>query len=278
MEIIRKNLFSQSEINIYFLGDIHEGNANHNKKALKQAVKIINNDKNGYWVGMGDYSDNINTNDPRFDPLEFSRKYNISDLANLPVKQMDCIYNDLYSIRNKCLALLEGNHEQKYRQKNEFDPYTYFINQFPQNNNKLKLGYDGFLKLGIRYEEDRDRPNRTIQIGLNHGAGGGGKREGYPTNKIHDLFRWWEADVYIAGHLHKLISNEQKFTNTTSQDNLKINRKWYGMSGCFLKTYQEGNQNYFEHKGKPHSDVGMLKLTIEADPNCKTKLKKIFLD
>jgi len=42
---------------VYFFGDIHEGAANHQAKALKEAIDIIATDSDAYWIGMGDYID-----------------------------------------------------------------------------------------------------------------------------------------------------------------------------------------------------------------------------
>ena len=59
---------------VYFLGDIHEGAANHQAKALSKAIDIIATDSDAYWIGMGDYIDAINLHDPRFNPLEMAQK------------------------------------------------------------------------------------------------------------------------------------------------------------------------------------------------------------
>ncbi len=278
MEVISKDIrFPYGEIaNIFFLGDFHEGNANFAEKKLAKAVNIIKSTPNSRWVGMGDYIDCIiNAKDPRFNPAEIAHKYEIRDLKDLPRKQADYVFDILSPISAECLALLIGNHEQAYIKRHSFDIYDYISNLFPNDN--LKLGYDGYLKLGLIYQSERDRPNRVVKIGLNHGDGGGGKREGYPVNKIHDLFRWWEGDVFIAGHLHKLVADQQQFNDTTISGKHKIIRKWYGMSGCFLETFKEGNNNYFEHKGKPHSDIGMLKLEIDMTGKKDMLLKRIFL-
>lgn len=264
-----------SQMNLYFLGDIHEGNCNTNIKALQEAVEIIKNDENGYWIGLGDYIEAItNTGDPRFNPVELSRKYNLKDLTDLPRKQIQVVYENLLPIRNKCLALVIGNHEEAYIKHNNFDIYDYFANLMGRD---LKIGYVGFVKLGIIYENDRDRPNYTIDVALNHGVGGGGKREGYPTNKVHDLFRWFDAEINVCGHLHKLVSNQQLFYSTTQSDKLKKTWHHYGCSGCFLETQVEGNTNYFDHKGKPASDIGMLKAEIKIKKRPQIKLKKVYL-
>ncbi len=47
---------------IYYLGDVHLGAANCNEHALKNAVKMIQEDANA-WIGVGDYIDAISYND-----------------------------------------------------------------------------------------------------------------------------------------------------------------------------------------------------------------------
>jgi len=61
-------------INIYFIGDIHEGNCNCNYSALKEAVKIIMDDPNAYWFGMGDYIEAItHTGDKSFGGVKYTK-------------------------------------------------------------------------------------------------------------------------------------------------------------------------------------------------------------
>ena len=277
MEIIQKNIRANygDEVHLYFLGDMHEGNCNHAEKELKQAVDIIRNDDNGYWVGMGDYIEAITSSDPRFNPLELSRRYSLKDLKDLPRKQVEAVYQTLDPIREKCLALVCGNHEEAYIKYNSFDVYDYFASMFPDDD--LKIGYVGFLKLGIIHQENRERPNQTYVIALNHGTGGGGYREGYPINKVHDLFRWTDADINIMGHLHLLYEDSKDFIGVTQSNKIIFNNRHWGVSGCFLKTYVLGNTNYFEHKGKPTSDIGMLKATIKVGSEKNCKLEKVFL-
>ena len=86
MEIAKRefNLKIGEKLNIYFLGDIHEGNCNHADAELKEAVRIIQNDPVGYWIGMGDYIEAINSKDPRFNPVEIAEYYRLKDLKDLP--------------------------------------------------------------------------------------------------------------------------------------------------------------------------------------------------
>jgi len=263
--------------NIYFIGDIHEGNINHAEKEFKKAVKIIKEDKDGYWIGMGDYIEAITLDDKkRFNPITIAKKYGIRDLKDLPYKQMEAVFDKISPIQNKCLALLVGNHEESYIKYNHADIYSRFVELFDRP--PPKLGYVGFLKLGFNYEKNRDRPNKNVLIALNHGNGGGGFREGYPTNKVHDTFRWTDADINVMGHIHQLVEDDKKITGVTQNNKLVKRRKFWGCSGCFLWTYEEGNANYFEHKGKNESDIGMLRAVISVNrPEIKIRLEKIKL-
>jgi hypothetical protein len=133
MEIIKKvfNCKVGEEYNIYFIGDIHEGNCNHAEKEFKKAIEIIKNDKNGYWIGMGDYIEAITMADTkRFNPITMAKKYNLKDLKDLPYKQAYNVYKNLEPIDNKCLALVCGNHEESYIKYNSSDIYDRFHSMF----------------------------------------------------------------------------------------------------------------------------------------------------
>jgi hypothetical protein len=265
MEIGHKNFNVKigDVYNFYFIGDIHEGNVNHAEKELKQAVKIIAEDPNGYWIGMGDYVEAITIDDKkRFNPVTVCQEYGIDDLTDLPYKQMERVFNKLKPIEKKCLALLVGNHEESYIKYNHANIYDRLTEMF--TTPPVQIGYVGFFKLGFIREKGRERPNITVLIALNHGQGGGGFREGYPINKVHDTFRWTNADVNVMAHIHQLLTDDKKILDVTQKNKLKKKRKYFGASGCFLYTYKQGNKNYFEHKGKYESDIGFLQVSIKV--------------
>jgi hypothetical protein len=88
-----------------------------------------------------------------------------------------------------------------------------------------------------------------------------------------------DADVCVAGHIHKLVEDSKKFIHIDKRSKkLKRIRKFWGISGCFLYTYIEGNRNYAEHKGWAESDIGMLKLNIKFKyMHAELNLNKIIL-
>jgi hypothetical protein len=286
MEISSKRIKRNpgDKINIYFLGDIHEGNCNSNEKSLKEAVEIIRNDPIGYWFGMGDYIDAItHTGDKRFDPLSIAKKYNIRDLKDLPYRQAQQVFIKLSPIADKCLALLCGNHEEAYIKYNSSDVYGKFVEMFKtsahrENKSPFKMGYDGFYRLIIH---NREKHILTISFALNHGIGGAGFLPGYKVNIAHKCFKYMYADVNVMGHIHQLMHNRKPIV-TVSQRNDKLNKinRYWGSSGCFLNSYVTGNNNYFEHKAgvRGESDIGMLKFKIKINANSwDGKFESIYL-
>ena len=133
MEVITREFSVDigDEINIYFIGDIHEGNVNHAESEFKRAIQIIKDDPNGYWIGMGDYVEAITTDDKkRFNPITIAKKYGIRDLKDLPFRQMEVVYSRFQPIEDRCLCLLLGNHEESYIKHNSSDIYDRFVKMF----------------------------------------------------------------------------------------------------------------------------------------------------
>jgi len=255
-------------INIYFIGDPHEGNCNCNHKALKEAVEIIRNDPNAYWFGMGDYIEAIiHAGDPRFDPKAIDKEYTVRDLKDLPMKQAGRIFSYLKSIQDKCLGLLCGNHEEQYIKRHSSNIYDRFVNMFTTSAHEegkppKKLGYVGFYNLILGRKNSRE--SLAISIALNHGVGGGGYLEGYPINKVHQVFKYMHGDINVMGHVHRLGKSQKNIVTCSARNLLKRKQRLWGISGCFLNAYVEGNTNYYESRAGVggESDIGMLKCSI----------------
>jgi len=288
MEFLKKDIFvgCGKSIEIFFLGDIHEGAKNHDSKAFKKAVNLIidthKKNKNTFVIGMGDYIDCINHRDPRFNPVEIADKYKIKDLKDLPRKQMQYQIDEMTPIMPLFIGWLYGNHEEKFSKWNGYDPMDKIRDWYEYKGQKPPiLGYSGWINLGIRREKNRNRANYTFNFDLTHGVGGGGFREGYPINKVHDIFRWSEgADVHVMGHVHQMVDDMAQKRTFDVNGNRILTKKYYAANGCFLKKEDVGTRGYFEGKPGKYSSIGMLKFTIKVGTNkelCKTKLEKVFL-
>ena len=259
----------------FFLGDIHEGNANHAEEEFKNAIDIIANTPNSYVVLMGDHIDAINHRDPRFDPIEIANKYGLRDLKNLPVKQTEHVANNLMPIKDKIIAMIYGNHEESYVKHNSFDPIRY-LNKTLGGDIPI-LGYTGFINFSVY---DVEKSLYRIVFYVNHGYGGGGFREGYPLNKIHDISRWKKADVFVMGHIHQMHVDRKVVAAVDKNGKFVKREQYYGTNGCFLYKEKDDTRGYFEGKPGPASDIGMLKLNTNRATkknNLKMSWEKIFL-
>ena len=252
-------------IDVFLMGDFHEGNCNFEEKALERAVAHIkkNAEENPYTfvILMGDYCEYIvSSSDPRWDPVAIDSKYKIRDLKNLAIKQNEYLFSKLEPIKDIVVAMLIGNHGESFIKHNATDVYDDLAKRFPLAK---KLGYVGYFGFKV---ENKGRRRTQFIFALNHGEGGGGKTIGYPENKLYDLFAMEDqADYCIAAHMHKLIARSLKLRNPTKNLNqIKYRRRWLGCSGSFLSTYKVGNKNYFEHKGREPSDIGMLKASFRC--------------
>lgn len=280
MEVVtfKKFLKIGEPMRVYSLGDTHEGNCNHNEKAFKQAVNIIQQDPNAYWIGMGDYIDAITHDDKkRFNLVTVSERYELKDLKNLPKKQMENVFDVINPIQGKCIALLIGNHEEVYTRNNSNDVYTHFTNMFASSAwgtiPPVRLGMVGMIKYQI------EGSNSVIHA-LNHGSGVGGTTDGYAVTKAWEQSKPFECDVFWMGHIHQLVEDDKKIMAVSQKGNLIKKRKYVAVTGSFLNTYNEGYANYFEHKGRKEGDIGMIKMTIVRDRNERLNIsqEKIKLD
>lgn len=266
-------------IHIFFLGDVHEGNANQAEKELHEAVNIIKNTKNSYWIGMGDMIDGIWYKDPRFDPAEVHQKYKLSDLKDLSKRQMKNVYKSIKSIENKCICLLRGNHEEAFIKHNGYDP-TETLQSLMKSHPKI-MGYTGVVHLRIK----RGGSSVNYTIHVNHGVGGGGKREGTPINTVHDLSRYIIADVHVIGHIHRMGIDRQIYTSVqySSGNKCRMVKRpvLFGANGCFLHKWKLGTRGYFEPNAGPEASIGMLMLSIklgDSKQSSKLKLEPIYLE
>ena len=270
-ENAKNYLFNHPYI-VYYLGDIHLGASNCDEIAFKKAVKMIQKDGNA-WIGMGDYIDAISYNDPRFNPLEVASKYAIKDLKDLIRKQADEFISIVEPIKDKCIGLICGNHEHKYRKFNGFDVNSYLS----ENIGTIDLHQKAWIKI-IFKDSTRNRFT-PVKIVVCHGTGGGGFREGYPINKVYDIFRWDIADVHIMGHLHHLQTDRCEY-NDYSYGIMRKLVSWFAVNGCFLSKTEEGVDSYFEDRPGKESSIGMIKQYIypssEKKELFRIELQKIY--
>ena len=266
-EIIYKS--KRDKINLIGLGDIHLGHAGCDKQKLGQVIDYIKNNQNCYWIGMGDYAECININDKRFDPQSIDRDFEIKNLSDLVSRQYQTIKKLLYPIRDKCIAILCGNHEETIRLRYFRDIALDLARELKvRPKQRLYLGYSGFIRLRLRRIGVKGKHHSIIYLIYVHHGWGSARSSGAKVNRIDNFMKGFDGDLLMIAHEHKkVIAPPVTMLSVPLRGKqILIERKRMGiMTGGFLRGYEQGIHSYVERKGYNPSDLGIVKVILKCE-------------
>lgn len=199
------------------------------------------------WVGTGDYGDAIIPTDPRFD-------FDSIDLnLKTPQEQYAEIERMFSPIADKCLGLLDGNHDILHWKKHEHN----YVKELSANLNVPYLTISAYLRFFFQ------KFNVNFDVYVHHGWTSS-RTKGGVISRIYDLaniFPW--ADLYVMGHVHQIGIGDKR-ASLYVDDELEIRDKlqWFCFAGSFLKGYVKGKTSYVEEKTYRPNVLGSPILTI----------------
>jgi hypothetical protein len=239
--------------NIIPLGDIHLGNKGCDKQRLRDMISWIKDAPNCYWIGMGDYIDCINYTDKRFDPSTIDNKY-LNNLSNCVPMQTEDIIHFFEPIKDKCLGLHRGNHEEKIRLTYHYD-VMYEIGKtldipLLEDSALIRLS---FMRKGGGHE--------AFDIFSIHGRVGG-RKGGNKINWLEDCISYINADIYLMAHSHIKEAEIKTQLYGDQKVHIRQKKKVLGVTGSFLRGYTEESSSYTEKWMLPPTDIGVIKLTL----------------
>ena len=220
------------DLEIVALADLHIGDCNVNMQLITDLIDTIKNTPNRYCVLLGDLMNTAIAN---------SKSDVYSETANASETLDKCV-ELLQPIKNKILAIVPGNHEERITRAVGFDVTE-------QLAKRLELGHLYSATSGLLFvkfgRSTKTCAPLTYSVYLNHGAGGG-RKIGGKLNRLADYALLIDADAYIVGHTHlpasfKMCSyrvtpqraqatlHEQLFVNTASA----LNYGGYGRRGGY---------------------------------------------
>ena len=252
-------------IRITPLGDMHLGNALCDEKLLAETVAEIEADPLHYWGGIGDYGEFINRSDRRHRESHLAPwLHGVDDLSSA---QIDKIVEILEPIKDKCLWLVRGNHEDLIHKKYEHDVYAELCRKLGACAERpLELGYRGFVRVRMHRGTTRGA-TYTVVIYVHHGYGGG-RLEGAKALKLGRLPKSYYADIYLYGHSHVNLAQPGHVVGPATRGNKLVGRDiWQLMTGSFLRSYDvEGKlEVYAEEKDLPPTAIGAPEIQITPD-------------
>jgi len=235
------------------IGDIHYGSKKCDTKYFEDTINWIKKQKEILVIGMGDYCDCINPIDKRYD-------YRVIDEYR-PSEQYAYIYKWFDKIKDKIIGLHSGHHGDTLTTREFNDPDL----DLAKSLGVKYLGWEALTLL--RFERKVKNENRAIAnftLYSTHGNGGGGT-VGMALNKIIAKSRSNDADIYLMGHLHKLVYatdllNEVKAGHGRYM--LTQRKRLYGITGGMLRHPIEGADGYEAKRGYEPIKPGVLKIKL----------------
>jgi len=239
------------------IGDIHLGHVGCDIKRLKDLVDWIANKENTFWIGLGDYIDAINYLDARFDPrtIDMTR----ADMDKIIQVQTERILDILEPIKDKCLGLHRGNHEERLRRSFIFD-VVYEMAKDMHLKPQQVLCDAAITRLKFK----RMRATCTFDIFSTHGNVGG-RKGGNKINRLEDLMGYVIADVYLIAHSHIKAAEIKTQLYYDKCGNLKQKKRILAVTGAFLKGYEHNQTSYIEKWMYPPTDIGVVKIMFQPD-------------
>lgn len=190
MDIVNVELPSYlSELKIRVLADSHIGEELADIKLIKSFIKEVEEEDNLYLIVNGDVINN-------------ATKTSVSDSYGevmTPDEQIDYIVDLLMPVKDKILVITGGNHEARTYRTDGIKLIKRVARELGIEERYVDVAYLLFISFGKN--RGRDNRNTVYSIYGKHGAGGG-KRVGSKTNKLEDMAKIIDADVFIHSHTH----------------------------------------------------------------------------
>ena len=190
------------EFHFYPLGDWHIGDPHCAEGHIRKIIKLIKDDPMARWWGGGDYLNAITLVDTkRFDvdvlpnwmligsPDEV--RGNLKDIVNQEASRFITM---VWDIRDKCLGLIEGNHELSISKYHNYDIQQHLCDSLEVPN----LTDQAFTRLTFLRGSCA---SKVVMAYICHGFGGG-RSPGAEPNHLGKMMIDKEADIYLRGHSH----------------------------------------------------------------------------
>jgi predicted phosphodiesterase len=189
--IIENDFSSYDEIFLINLGDLHIGNHCFNKKLFKETLDFIDNTDNVRVILSGDLIENNTKNSVG----------NVLEQTITPREQIELIVEYFKPFKDKIIASVSGNHEDRRDARNADIDWAELI------AGKLGVPYNPFSTINyIGIGQDHRKKNRPIYYSIHttHSNGGtGGRTAGGAVNaSVRSDNMVSGMDVYFSGHTH----------------------------------------------------------------------------
>ena len=200
MRAIKCDLPYADTIEIHPMADLHIGDDHCDYKSVIERIEYIKNTPNAYVILDGDLMDTAIAS-------------SVGDTygATLsPMEQLKECVKLFEPIRNKILAVLAGNHENRVYRTDGIDITQLMCSQLGLQDRYSPTTALLFVRFGEGNKSTHHGRRQLYTIYVTHGAGGC-RKEGGKVNRLADLACIVDADCYVMGHTHLPVIMKESF-------------------------------------------------------------------
>ena len=193
------------QIELHTIADLHIGDKFCNKDKINTVFKTIAENENAYCILNGDL---MNT----------ATKSSVSDCyaeEYSPMQQIEMCVNFLTPIKDKIIAMNQGNHEYRTYRTEGIDISKLVAMQLGIGDRYSPTSSLIFLRFGNNRTKHPD-DLALYTIFCIHGSGGG-RKEGAKAIRLADMACIVDADIYIHSHTHLPMIMKQSYFRTHLQ-------------------------------------------------------------
>ena len=204
MKAIRADLPADLErIKILPLADFHIGDLMSDWELIQKLLAQVKDDPETYCILGGDLMDTA-----------IASSIGDTYAANVqPMEQLQMCVKLFEPIKDKILAVLPGNHENRVYKSDGLDLTQIMCNQLDIGARYSSTTALLFLHVGSDAVHNRSK-QWVYSIYVAHGTGGG-RKEGGKVQRLVDLSEIAEADVYLCAHSHLPATLKTEFARAS---------------------------------------------------------------
>lgn len=239
---------ANGEVIIYLIADVHVGSAQCNLDKFKEVINEISQIKNAYIILNGDLIDNA---------LKDSISFEYNGLS--PSSSINIVCEILRPVAKKILCINTGNHEYRTKKASDIDPNLLIATMLGVKD-KYSPG------ASVLFVPLENMPRKGVvtmfTILCYHGAGGGVK-VGSKANKVQDMAKICQADIYMMSHVHlPMVFKEDYIELDKVHYSARQRTRTFVISNSFLDY-----GGYGEQKGLTPTTIAVPKVHLA----CKRK-------
>ena len=204
MKVIKVTLpKNMKEAEIHIFADLHIGDRFCDKELIKQRIEAVKSNPNAFCILNGDIMNN-------------ATKTSVSDSYAEeipPMEQLDTFVEMFEPIKDRILAITQGNHENRTYIKEGIDLTAVASKQLGLIDRYAKTAAVLFLKIGEHKIKNGTTPPNVYSFYITHGSGGG-RKEGAKAIRLADMASIIDCDCYCHSHTHLPMIMKEAFYRT----------------------------------------------------------------